>query len=680
MPRKGSPTDVAGEIGRLRRTVDYHNYRYYVLDDPVVSDAEYDALFRRLVELEHTHPELGSPTSPTQRVGAPPADKFEAVRHTVPMLSLNNAMAETEFREFDQRVRRVLNSDRPVEYVAEPKLDGTAIELVYEDGELTVASTRGDGISGENVTANVKTIRSVPLRLIRPGEGDHPIPARLEVRGEVILPRAAFRQLNQERDKRGEPLFANPRNAAAGSLRQLDSRITAQRPLDIFCHGCGQVVGFEAKSHWHFLQVISTWGLKTSPLNRLCQGADAVVAYHREIADRRAEMPHEVDGVVAKVNRLDLQRALGEISRSPRWAIAYKFKAQQGTTIINGILPSVGRTGVITPTAQLEPVQVGGVTISSASLHNMDEIERKDIRIGDTVLIERAGDVIPYVVKVVVERRTGREHKFHMPKQCPECGSDVVREADAAAYRCIGMNCPAQLRERLRHFGSKHGLDIDGLGEKLVTQLVDRNWVKNVADLYELAKEQLVSLERMGDKSAQNLLDAIKGSTRTSLPRLLYGLGIPQVGEHMAAVLAEHFGSLEALQHATQDELLEVREVGPETAREIRTFFAQTQNRAVIDRLKGLGLNPVAARRARTGKLAGKMFVLTGTLSVPREQVAQEITTHGGRVTSSISKNTDYVIMGADPGSKLEKARKLGVPILAEPELRRLLEANEPRQ
>lgn len=676
MTRKAATApDVAREVEQLRRDLDYHNYRYYVLDDPVISDAEYDALFRRLTQLEEAHPGLRSPTSPTQRVGAAPAEKFETVRHTQPMLSLSNAMAEEEFREFDRRVQRVLQSDRPVEYVVEPKLDGTAIELVYVEGELIVASTRGDGLNGENVTANVKTIRSVPLRLIRQ-KGSPPPPERLEVRGEVLLPKAAFRQVNEERSRRGEPLFANPRNAAAGSLRQLDPRATAERPLDIFCHGFGQVAGAEFSTHWQFLEGISRWGLKINPLNKMCTGTDAVVQYHREMAAQRAALPYEVDGVVAKVNTIELQRRLGEISRSPRWAIAYKFKAQQGTTVIRNIIPSVGRTGVITPTAQLEPVQVGGVTISSASLHNMDEIERKDIRVGDTVLIERAGDVIPYVVKVVPEKRTGHARRFHMPEKCPVCGSDVVREEGAAAYRCIGMSCPAQLRERIRHFGSKHGLDIDGLGDKLVTQLVDKDWVKNVADLYDLTKEQLTSLDRMGDKSAQNIHDAIDGSKRTTLPRLLFGLGIPQVGEHMATLLAEHFGSIGALQQASEDELLTIREVGPETAREIRAFFALPQNLQVIRRLQHAGIDPTTERRRRTGKLTGKTFVLTGALSVPREQVTDEIRVHGGRVGSNVSKNTDFVVVGADPGSKFEKARRLGVRTIDEAELRRILEAS----
>lgn len=663
---------MTSEIERLRTELDFHNYRYHVLDDPVISDAEYDRMFRRLAELEAAHPELHSPASPTQRVGAPPAQKFETVRHTLPMLSLNNAMSEEEFREFDERVRRALKTEHTIEYVAEPKLDGVAIELVYQDGELIVASTRGDGINGENVTANVKTIRSVPLRL-RHERRAPPVPQRLEVRGEVIFPKAAFHQLNEERAKRGEPVFANPRNAAAGSLRQLDSRITAGRPLDMFCYAPGQVIGMDLKSHWHFLETIRSWGLKTNSWNTVCAGGDAVVEYHRDMATKRTDLPYEVDGIVAKVNRFDLQRQLGEVSRSPRWAVAYKFKAQQGTTKIKDIVPSVGRTGVITPVAELEPVPVGGVTISNASLHNMDEIDRKDVRIGDTVLIERAGDVIPYVVKVIVEKRTGKERKFRMPATCPVCHSKVVREAGEAAHRCVGMSCPAQLRGNIRHFASKYGLDIDGLGEKLVAQLIDHGLVSNVADLYDLTKEQLVDLERMADKSAQNILDAIAASKRCTLARFIYALGIPQVGEHMASVLAEHFGSIEHLENATADELLAVRDVGPETAEEIRAFFSVKQNREVIARLLKAGVHPVAERRPRSGKLAGKTLVLTGALSVPRDEVARTIAAHGGRVASSVSKNTDYVVVGEEAGSKLDKARKLGVAILNEQELQRLL-------
>ena len=673
MPRKeSSAADADRAIDELRKTIDYHNYRYYVLDDPVISDAEYDRMLRRLVELEDAHPELRSPTSPTQRVGAPPAERFETVRHTLPMLSLSNAMAESEFREFDQRVRRAFRTEEPIEYVAEPKLDGTAVELVYVAGELTVVSTRGDGLNGENVTNNVKTIRSVPLRLVE-SECAPPIPERIEVRGEVILPKAAFERLNEERRRTGEPLFANPRNAAAGSLRQLDPGITTQRPLDMFCYSPGQITGIAFASHWEFLRTLREWGLKTNPLNELCTGGEAVVRYHQHVAEQRAQLPYDVDGVVAKVNSFELQRRLGEVSRSPRWAIAYKFKAQQATTRIRDILPSVGRTGTITPVAELDPVEVAGVTISSASLHNMDEIARKDVRIGDTVIVERAGDVIPYVVEVVASQRTGKERKFKMPQDCPACGSKVVREEGAAAYRCIGMSCPAKLREAVRHFASKHALNIDGLGDKLVAQCIETGLVTNVADLYDLTKEQLIALERMADKSAQNILDAITASKQTTLARFIHGLGIPQVGEHMATVLAEHFGGIAALEQATEDGLLAIREVGPETAGEIRAFFALAQNRTVIERLLRAGVRPEPPPRRRAGRLDGKTFVLTGTLSLPRDEVARQIGAQDGRVTGSVSQHTDYVVVGDEPGAKLDKARKLGVTTIDEKQLKQLL-------
>lgn len=665
--------NIAQEIEALRARIDHHNYRYHVLDAPEISDAEYDRLFRRLLELEAAHPEFRSPTSPTQRVGAPPAEKFATVRHTLPMLSLNNAMSEADLREFDARVQRLLHTTDPVEYVAEPKLDGLAVELVYENGDLTVASTRGDGANGEDVTANVRTIRSIPLRL-GSARKTPPPPRRLEIRGEAIYFRRAFDALNTERAARGEPPFANPRNAAAGSLRQLDSRITASRPLDFFAYAPGQIDGAGFDTHWDFLAALRTWGLKTNPLNRICAGADAVVRYHAELAGRRAELPYDIDGVVAKVNSLPAQRQLGEVSRSPRWAIAFKFAAQQGTTRVVDIIPSVGRTGVITPTAELEPVQVAGVSITSASLHNMDEVERKDVRIGDTVVIERAGDVIPYVVEVVKDRRSGRERKFRMPATCPVCESPVIRDAGAAAHRCIGMDCPAKLREGIRHFASKHALNIDGLGEKLVSQLVERGLIRNVADLYDLTRAQLVDLDRMAEKSAQNILDAIAGSKHTTLARFLNGLGIPQVGEHMAGVLAEHFGSIAALQEASEPELLAVRDVGPETAREIRAFFDLPANRTIIARLLRAGVQPAAERRARSGSLAGKTFVLTGALSRPRDEVARDIEAHGGRVASSVSKKTDYVVAGDEPGSKLDKARALGVTVLDEAGLRNLLE------
>jgi len=670
-PESAPGPAIAREVERLRRAIAEHNVRYYVHDDPSVSDAEYDRLFRRLVELEERHPELRSPSSPTQRIGAAPAQKFAAVRHSVPMLSLDNAMSADELREFDARVRKLLRREEPVEYVAEPKLDGLAVEVVYVDGELSVASTRGDGVTGEDVTANVRTIRSVPLRLT-PGRGGA-VPRRLEARGEVIFPLAAFAQLNAERAAADEPPFANPRNAAAGSLRQLDPRITAKRPLDIFFHSAGLIDGPAFASHAEFLAALQGWNLKVNPLNRICRGADAIIAYHREIAATRATLRYEVDGVVAKVNAYDLQRRLGEVSRSPRWAIAFKFKAQQGRTRIVAIIPSVGRTGVITPVAQLEPVSVGGVTISSASLHNMDEIRRKDVRVGDTVLIERAGDVIPYVVEVDTAARSGGETEFEMPTRCPICDSEVIREEGAAAFRCIGMQCPAQRREIIRHFASKHALDIDGLGEKLVAQLVERGMVKDVSDLYLLTAEQLAELDRMGEKSAGNLVAAIQATKEPALHRLINALGIPQVGERTAALLAERFGSLQALADADEEALTGLRDIGPETAREIRAFFTLPQNRATLDRLEEVGVHATAVPRRGGGRLRGKTFVITGTLSAPRDDVIARIETAGGKVTGGVTKKTDYLVAGDDPGSKLDKARTLGVAVLDEQGLDALL-------
>jgi DNA ligase (NAD+) len=671
---KLTESQAAREIARLSAKIEHHNHRYHVLDAPEISDAVYDQLFRRLVELEEAFPQLRNPASPTQRVGAPPAQTFASVCHTIPMLSLGNAMSAEEFQEFDERVRRGLKTSETVEYIAEPKLDGLAVELVYIDGALTIASTRGDGTTGENVTANVKTIRSVPLELRRQ-RGAPPIPVRLEVRGEVIFPRVAFERLNRDRAKRDEPPFANPRNAAAGSLRQLDSRITAQRPLDIFCHSSGQIEGAAFDSHWLFLTALRGWGLKINPLNRRCTGADDVVRYHAEINERRESLPYEVDGIVAKVNSVDLQRRLGEVSRSPRWAIAFKFKAQQARTRVKNILASVGRTGALTPVAELEPVPVGGVTVSNASLHNMDEVERKDVRIGDIVIIERAGDVIPYVVGVVTSERTGKERKFHMPATCPVCGSKVLREEGEAAYRCIGMNCPAKLRETVRHFASKYALNIDGLGDKLVAQLIDKDLVKDVSNLYDLTPKDLIDLDRMAEKSAQNIVDAIAGSKHTTLARFISGLGIPQVGEHMAAVLAEQFGSIDALQRATEEDLLAVRDIGPETAREIRAFFDQKDNHAVIARLLRAGIKFAPQQRSRGTKLSGKTFVLTGALSMPRDEVVRLIEAQGGKITGSVSKKTDYVVVGDEPGSKLDKAKQLGVRTLDEPELRALVDA-----
>jgi len=661
--------DVRQEVERLRREIEHHNYRYYVLDDPLVSDAEYDTLFRRLEQLEAEHPELASPDSPTQRVGAMPLEKFETVRHRHPMLSLNNVTTREEMAEFDARIRKFLNLER-VEYVGEPKIDGVAVELVYEDGVLTTGSTRGDGVVGENVTPNIRTIRSVPLRLQR---GPKPVPELLEVRGEVYLPIEAFRRLNREREEAGQPVFANPRNAAAGSLKQLDPRVTASRPLALVCHGVGEARGVKLSRHWEALEAFQGWGLRPVPRTRVLDSLDAAGAFYADLERERDSLPYEIDGIVVKVNDLGLQRRLGEISRAPRWAVAWKFKPRQATTRIVNIVPSVGRTGVLTPVAELEPVQVGGVTVRNASLHNMDEVERKDVRVGDTVLLERAGDVIPYVVKVVTERRTGREKRFRMPPACPVCGAKVVRAEGEVAYRCIGLACPAKLKQQLRFFGARGAMDVEGLGEKLVDQLVDRGLVRDVADLYHLDAETLAALERMGKKSAANLCAQLERSKQTTLPRLLVALGIRQVGEATAKALAEHFGTLERLMDATEEELQEVRDVGPEVAASIRGFFAEKQNRKVIQKLLAAGVRPAAVARPK-GPLAGKKFVLTGTLeTMTRPEAQRRIEALGGRLQSSVSKETDYVVVGVDPGSKLAKAKALGVRTVEEKAFVKLL-------
>ncbi len=658
---------IRQEVERLRAELAVHNHRYYVLDEPLISDAEYDRLFRRLVDLEAAYPALHDPASPTQKVGAPPLAAFAQVRHSVPMLSLANVVSQDEMQEFHQRVQRVLETTQDIEYVAEPKIDGVAVELVYENGKLAVGSTRGDGVTGEDVTANLKTVRSIPLTLLQPA---HPIPRRLEVRGEVFLPKAAFRSLNDTRAKAGEPLFANPRNATAGSLKQLDSSITAGRPLDFFCYGIGQIEGDTFASYWELRQALISWGIKAVPLGRVCPTVEAVFAVCDDLEARRDSLDYDIDGVVVKVNSFALQAQLGQISRSPRWATAYKFPAIQATTTVLDIVPQVGRIGTLTPVAELTPVHIGGVTVKSASLHNMDEIQRKDIRIGDTVIVERAGDVIPYVVKTIPEKRTGRERRFTMPPACPVCGAQVAREEGEAAYRCTGLACPAQLKESLKFFAARGSMDIDGLGEKIIDQLVDKNLVRDPGDLYLLTAEQLAALDRLGEKSAHNLIDALERSKTTTLPRLIAALGIRHVGEATARQLAEHFGDLDRIMQAGEEALQDVPDIGPEVARSLAAFFGQEHNRAVVKKLLDAGVRFPQVEARPAGSLHGQTFVLTGTLaSLTRPEAKQRLEALGAKVTSSVSKKTDYVVAGTDPGSKRDKAEKLGIPILSEEEL-----------
>ncbi len=660
------------EIAKLRDEIRYHEHRYYVLDDPEISDFEFDKLLQRLRDLELKHPELVTPDSPTQRVGGQPADEFPKVRHPAPMLSLDNTYSVDDLKDFDRRVRE-LAGRATVEYVAELKLDGLSMALTYQDGRLVHGVTRGDGETGEDVTTNVKTIRSVPLRLEPKKLEMIGNPARFEVRGEVIMTHQAFEQMNAQREAAGEPKFANPRNAAAGTMRQLDPRIVAERKLDMFVYYL-QVKGTEPLAEQaQALRTLVELGFKVNPNWQLCRTMDDLLTYIQQWEAKRDALGYEIDGIVIKVNNTGLWQELGTTARSPRWAVAYKYPARQATTRVNGIRAQVGRTGTLTPVADLEPVDVRGVTVSHATLHNMDEITRLGVKVGDTVLIQRAGEVIPQVLKVLKAAPDGRE--FVMPQKCPVCGGEVHRAEGEVAFRCVNTACPAKLKESLLYFAGRRAMNIDGLGEALVDQLVDKGLVHDVADLYGLSHSQLAELERMGDKSAQNLMDEIENSKKAELGRVIFALGIRFVGERTGQLLADHFASLDKLANASEEELVEAEEVGPRVAEAIQEFFHEKRNRAVIEKLHqaGLQFEQKRARKAE-GKLAGKQFVLTGTLpNYSRDVAKQMIEEAGGRVTGSVSKKTDYVVVGADAGSKLEKARALGVKTVEEAELLKLL-------
>jgi DNA ligase (NAD+) len=672
MARRPPPEKAKPRMEELRKAIRYHNYLYYVLDAPEISDAQYDAMFRELQVLEEAYPHWITSDSPTQRVGAAPLEQFGTVVHLQPMLSLANAFNEREAQEFDERIRRFLNRKAPIEYVAEPKMDGVAVELVYLEGTLQVGSTRGDGIRGEDITQNLKTIKSIPLRLME--DPTHPLPERVDIRGEVFMAVEDFKQLNEQRLKQEEAPFANPRNAAAGSLRQLDSVITARRPLDIFCYGIGEVRGRTFQTHWEALQEFRAWGLKVNPLIRVCLGIEEAVARYHHILKMRSSLPYEADGMVLKVNDLSLQGALGVISRSPRWALAFKFPSHQETTVVRDIRVQVGRTGALTPVAILQPVRVGGVQVSRATLHNQDEIDRKDVRIGDTVVVQRAGDVIPEVVRVVDPAREGRERPFRMPERCPVCGSRAERLEGEVAHRCVGLSCPAKLKETVSHFASKRAMDIDGLGQKLVNQLVESGLVKDVADLYGLGHDQLAALDRMADKSASNLLEAIERSKDIPLERFYYALGIRHVGEHLARVLARHYPDIQALQGAGEDELEAIHEIGAKVAESIVSFFQEPRNRQTIGRLLDAGVRPVPTSEAETSPFRGKTLVFTGVLESMTRQEAQALVERlGGHAASSVSARTDWVVGGPGSGSKLRRAQELHIPVLSEEEFLRMV-------
>ena len=664
-------------IDELRRELEHHNRLYYQLDQPEISDVEYDRLLKELIDLENKWSDYVDLTvSPSQRVGAPPLEKFHPIRHRTPMLSLSNAFSEEDIIEFESKLKRLLETDSAITYVAEPKIDGVAVNLLYEKGVFTAGATRGDGLTGEDVTQNLKTIYSIPMKINEtPGLA---IPERIEIRGEVYIDTQSFKKLNKRRERDGEPLFANPRNAAAGSLRQLDSRITSRRPLKMFCYGIGEVAGFEFISHWEVLRTLQKWGFNVNDRIRRATSIDECVDYYLSVMDVRETLPYEIDGVVIKVDSLDLQDKLGTVSRSPRWALACKFPALQETTVIEDIIVNVGRTGALTPVAVMKPVRVGGVMVSRASLHNQDEIDRKDIRIGDTVIVQRAGDVIPEVVAVVAGKRTGSEIIFKIPEHCPVCGSNVVRLEGEAAHRCIDMACPAQIKEHIHHFVSRGAMDIDGLGEKLVAQLVDTGTIADPADIYFLTLDVLLKMERLGEKSSSNLISAIERSKHPPLEKFILALGIPHVGEHVARLLVRHFLHLDVILTAPELELASIDGIGPVIARSIAKFFQEPTNLKILEKLKQAGVEPQRTERNLEAMLSGKSFVFTGTLDhFTRSEAKAAAEARGAEVSESVSKKTDFVVAGASAGTKLEKAKALNITILREEEFMQMVGLKE---
>ena len=666
--------DVQQKLETLRDKIRYHEHRYYVLDHPEISDAEFDGLMDELTALETQHPELITPDSPSQRVGGKPSSQFASVRHSTPMLSLSKTTSEAELRDWERRIHDLAGVTN-VDYVCELKLDGMSMALRFEAGAFALGITRGDGTTGEDVTANVRTIRSIPLNVPRQKLKQAGLPEDFEVRGELLMPTASFERMNEEQEQKGLPKFANPRNATAGTVRQLDPKITASRRLDFFAYGLlanGKAI-FDR--HSEALKALETAGFKVNPNRRLVHSIDEVWAFITKWEKKRDALPYETDGIVVKVDRVALQQELGYTGKAPRWAIAFKYAARSGETQIEDILVQVGRTGKLTPVAALTPVPIGGTTVSRATLHNMDEIGRLGVRIGDWVVVERGGDVIPKIVKVDDSKPRGTR-EFHMPDRCPECGGHVVRAEGEADHRCVNANCPAKLRETIRHFASRGVMNIEGMGDVLVNQLVDRGLVRDVADIYKLSEADLLTLERMGRKSAENILREVEQSKNLPLERVIYGLGIRFVGERTAQFLAEHFGSMDSLMKASEEELQQVNEIGPRVSASIREFFDEPKNVALVERLRAAGLTLTGKKKERATTLAGKTFVLTGTLARhTREEAKKLIEDAGGRVSGSVSKKTDYVVAGEEAGSKLDKARELGVSVIDEDEMERLVRA-----